>query len=84
MGYPDKSTAIRATLRLSSPAWLAHPKSTSSIAAGSKDGFFSNNPFNTCAAKSSARTAANVPAKFPIAVLTHETIYASFILFNFL
>ncbi len=31
-GNPASSSAIRATLRLSSPAWLAHPRITSSMA----------------------------------------------------
>ena len=34
-GSPASSAAMRATLRLSSPAWLAHPAYASSIAAGS-------------------------------------------------
>src|SRR5206468_14331 len=34
-GSPASSAAIRATLRLSSPAWLAHPKITSSMVLGS-------------------------------------------------
>src|SRR3954469_7957454 len=33
-GRPASSAAIRATLRLSSPDWLAAPKTTSSIASG--------------------------------------------------
>ena len=33
-GSPASSSAMRATLRLSSPAWFAQPKYTSSIAAG--------------------------------------------------
>ena len=34
-GRPASRAAIRATLRLSSPAWFAHPKKTSSTSAGS-------------------------------------------------
>ena len=34
-GRPASSTPIRATFRLSSPAWLAAPQYTSSMAAGS-------------------------------------------------
>ncbi len=34
IGSPASSTAIRATLRLSSPAWLVHPRITSSICNG--------------------------------------------------
>jgi len=33
-GKPASSKAIRATLRLSSPAWLAQPRMTSSTSAG--------------------------------------------------
>ena len=33
-GSPASSSAIRATLRLSSPAWLAQPRYTSSISSG--------------------------------------------------
>ena len=33
-GSPASSAAIRATLRLSSPAWLAQPSTTSSMSAG--------------------------------------------------
>src|SRR5207245_2817057 len=34
-GSPARSSAMRATLRLSSPAWFAQPRMTSSIVAGS-------------------------------------------------
>ena len=34
-GSPASSAAIRATFRLSSPAWFAHPNQTSSISSGS-------------------------------------------------
>jgi hypothetical protein len=34
-GSPASSAAMRATLRLSSPAWLAHPRMTSSTVAPS-------------------------------------------------
>jgi hypothetical protein len=37
-GSPASSTAIRATSRLSSPAWLAHPSTMSSTAPQSTDG----------------------------------------------
>ena len=37
-GSPASSDAMRATLRLSSPAWLAQPSTTSAIAAGSTPG----------------------------------------------
>ena len=38
-GMPESSSAIRATLRLSSPDWLAQPSTTSSIAAQSLSGY---------------------------------------------
>ncbi len=60
-GSPASSAAMRATLRLSSPAWLAHPSSTSSMAAGSSVGLrFSSAAIGT-AARSSARTWASAP-----------------------
>jgi len=37
-GSPASSTPIRATFRLSSPAWLAAPQYTSSIDCGSSHG----------------------------------------------
>ena len=37
-GQPASSSAMRATLRLSSPAWLAQPKITSSTASKSSVG----------------------------------------------
>ena len=37
-GSPASSSAMRATLRLSSPAWLAQPSTTSATRAGSSDG----------------------------------------------
>ena len=43
-GSPASSTAIRPTLRLSSPAWLALPQTTSPIAAGSRSGAFASTP----------------------------------------
>ena len=41
-GRPERSTAIRPTLRLSSPAWLAQPKIRSSTFVQSTDGFRSH------------------------------------------
>ena len=55
---------MRATLRLSSPAWLAHPISTSPMAAASNCSFRLSNSSRTKAAKSSVRTRASVPPKF--------------------
>ena len=43
-GSPARSSAIRATLRLSSPAWLAQPRITSSISAGSIAGAVDDGP----------------------------------------
>jgi hypothetical protein len=60
-GRPAKSSAMRATLRLSSPAWLAHPSSTSSMAAGSREGLRLSSAASGTAARSSARTAASAP-----------------------
>ena len=68
---------MRATLRLSSPAWLAHPISTSPMAAASNCSFRLSNSSSTKAAKSSVRTGASVPPKFPMGVLTPSAMYAS-------
>ena len=57
-GRPASSVAIRATLRLSSPAWLAQPSRTSSIAPQSTDGSARLSARTTCAARSSGRTGA--------------------------
>ena len=61
VGSPASSTAIRATLRFSSPAPFALPKTTSSIAAGSSSGERSTIARTTCAARSSGRTPASAP-----------------------
>ncbi len=57
-GSPASRTAIRATSRLSSPAPLASPKTTSSMRAGSRSGVRSTSARTTCAARSSGRTPA--------------------------
>jgi hypothetical protein len=57
---PRKQAAIRATLRLSSPAWLAQPRITSSISAGSMP-VRSTSARMTAAARSSGRTEASAP-----------------------
>ena len=57
VGRPASSAAMRATFRLSSPAWLAQPMSTSSTAAGSSPGWRSSSARIGNAARSSARTA---------------------------
>ena len=59
-GSPASSAAMRATLRLSSPAPLAQPKTTSSIAAGSTPVRSTMAPM-TIAARSSGRTLASAP-----------------------
>ena len=60
-GSPDRSTAIRATLRLSSPDWLAQPRITSSSAAQSTRGRRSRSAAIGTVARSSVRTAASAP-----------------------
>jgi hypothetical protein len=59
-GNPASSTAIRATLRLSSPAWFAAPSTTSSIAS-SRAPARSTASRTTSAARSSGRTCASAP-----------------------
>ncbi len=46
-GNPARSEPILATLRLSSPAWLAHPMMTSSYASLGISVFFSARDFMT-------------------------------------
>src|SRR5664280_363308 len=72
---PDDLAAhvIRATLRLSSPAWFAQPRTTSSIAAQSTVGSRSVRARITCAARSSGRTVASAPPYRPIGVRTPVT-----------
>ena len=78
-GSPASSNAIRATFRLSSPAWFALPRMTSPIRAASSVGWRRSNSVITCAARSSARTSLSPPPMFPTAVRTPSTIYASVI-----
>ena len=59
-GSPASSTAIRATLRLSSPAWFAQPSQTSSISAGATPARSTASP-TTSAARSSGRSPARAP-----------------------
>src|SRR5256885_6027082 len=59
-GRPATSDAMRATLRLSSPAWLVHPRITSSMLAGSMPER-STTALIGIAARSSARTPARLP-----------------------
>ena len=70
VGSPASSTAIRPTSRLSSPAWLAHPQTTSPISAGSSPGARDSTPFRVVAARSSGRTPASAPPKRPKEVRT--------------
>ena len=74
---PASSSAIRATLRLSSPAWLAQPKNTSSTAAQSSPGCFAISALIGTAARSSARTLASEPPKRPIGVRTASQMNTS-------
>ena len=60
-GIPDSSRAIRATLRLSSPAWFAHPRITSSIDVGFIPGFLSNKDRIGIEARSSVRIDERAP-----------------------
>ena len=68
LGRPASSSDMRATLRLSSPAWLAQPKMTSSTAAQSTDGLRAISAFRGIAPRSSGRTDDSAPPKRPIGV----------------
>jgi hypothetical protein len=59
-GMPASSRPMRATLRLSSPAWLAQPKKTSSILSASC-GLRSARARSGAAARSSVRTLDSPP-----------------------
>ncbi len=76
-GRPASSTAIRPTLRLSSPAPLALPQTTSPIRSGSRRGAFSSRPVIAVAARSSGRTSASAPPKRPNGVRTAAYTKAS-------
>ncbi len=64
-GSPASSAAIRPMLRFSSPAPLALPHTTSSIAAGSSPGVCRSTPWIAAAARSSGRTSARAPLNLP-------------------
>ena len=64
-GKPASSTAMRPTLRLSSPAPLALPHTTSSMCAGSRPGALATTASRAVAARSSGRTPARAPPKRP-------------------
>jgi len=59
-GSPARRTAMRATFRLSSPAWFAAPRTTSSMSAGSMPARSTAVP-TTRAARSSGRTPDRAP-----------------------
>ena len=60
-GSPASSAAMRATLRLSSPAWLAQPRMTSSMRGRVDADSCSTAALMTSAARSSGRTARRAP-----------------------
>ena len=68
-GKPASSAPKRATLRLSSPAWFASPKMTSSMRAGSMP-VRSTIERITTAARSSGRTDDSAPPARPNGVRT--------------
>src|SRR5438105_1580472 len=68
-GSPASSAAIRATLRLSSPAWFAHPNHTSSISSAGTPALSTAAAIAT-AARSSGRTCASAPSRRPTGVRT--------------
>jgi hypothetical protein len=70
VGRPASKPAIRATSRLSSPAWLAHPRKISSSWDQSAEGFRSASTLTGTAARSSARVKARAPPNRPIGVRT--------------
>ncbi len=65
VGRPASRTAIRPTLRLSSPAPLAQPQATSPISAGSSPSALPRRPVRAAAARSSGRLSASAPPKRP-------------------
>src|SRR5947209_19261300 len=75
-GKSASSRPMRATLRLSSPAWLAQPKTTSSTSAGSTRARETASRI-TSAARSSGRTSFSWPPYFPIGVRAVVTTTAS-------
>src|SRR6185503_3833312 len=76
IGRPASNAAMRATLRLSSPAWFVQPRITSSIDPGSTAAR-STAPRTTRAARSSARMLARAPPARPNGVRTPDTMNAS-------
>src|SRR3990172_5167388 len=78
-GRPLSNTAIRATFRLSSPAWLPQPKMTSSMLWGSR-WLRRTSSWMTTAARSSGRTSFRTPPYRPTGVRTASMITGSDIL----
>ncbi len=60
-GNPASNSAMRATLRLSSPAWLAQPRKTSSSFDQSAFGLRAISALIGTVARSSVRTLASAP-----------------------
>src|SRR5699024_5715750 len=79
IGSPANKEDMRATLRLSSPAWLALPSTTSSMLLGDTSGLRSISPLSTIAPRSSGRTSFNTPLYLPTGVRSASTITASLI-----
>src|SRR3546814_18966477 len=79
-GIPASNADIRATLRLSSPAWFAQPRMTSSMDERSSAAFRSISARRGIAARSSARMCASSPLYRPIGVRTASQITASTIM----
>ena len=65
VGSPASSAAMRPTLRLSSPAWLAQPQTTSPMRSRSRSGVRARTADSAVAARSSGRTSASAPPKRP-------------------
>src|SRR5437667_5126159 len=79
IGSPASSPIMRATFRPCSPCWLAQPKITSSMSAGSKRRRASSARTHTTA-RSSARTSLKTPfsgCPLPMGVRTASTTTAS-------
>src|SRR5712691_11777700 len=74
-GSPARSSAIRATFLLSSPAWLAQPKKTSSTSFAA--GLRPISSLITSAPRSSGRICDKRPRILPTGVRTASTITAS-------
>ena len=68
---------MRATFRLSSPAWLAQPKITSSISLLGPMRVRESRLRMACPPRSSGRTGASAPRTFPTGVRKPSTITAS-------